>query len=229
MPKEDLFKKLAEAIINGDEKGAVQEAKDILEAGVDPMEAIRQGAAKGLEEVGERFQRLEAFLPELMMAGEAMRACLEVLLPVISAERKGAFDLGRVVIGTVSGDIHDIGKNMVASILRINGFEVYDIGIDVSVKRFIEKAEEVKAKIIALSALLTTSANYQREVIRYLKDAGLREKYYIAVGGAPTNEVWAAEIGADAYAKDAFGASQVLKKLVVEGVPPPLPRPLVII
>ena len=228
MSEEELLGKLANAIIDGDEKGAGQVAGDIIKAGIDPMEAILKGAMRGLDEVGERFQRLDAFLPDLMLAGDAMQACLEVLMPSVSAERRGEIELGKIVLGTVSGDIHDIGKNMVSSMLRVNGFEVHDLGIDVPVKRFIDKAEEVKAKVIAMSALLTTSANYQREVIRYLKDAGLRDKYYVAIGGAPTNEDWAAEIGADAYAKDAFGAAQVLKRVITEGVPPPLPKPIVI-
>jgi methylmalonyl-CoA mutase cobalamin-binding domain/chain len=140
----------------------------------------------------------------------------------------GEFLLGNVVIGTVRGDIHDIGKNMVATMLTVSGFEVCDLGIDVPVKRFVEKAEEIKAKVIALSALLSQTAYYQHEVIKYLTDMGLREKYYVVVGGAPVSPEWATKIGADGYARTAIDAGQLLKRLLTEGVPPPLPQTLVV-
>ena len=226
--KEELFDKLAKAIVGGDEKAAGEISQEILTAGVDALEAISQGAIKGLDIVGERYDRLEAFLPELVLAGDAMKACTAVLTPHISAEKMGDVVGGKVVLGTVAGDIHDIGKSMVATMMTVRGFEVYDLGIDVPVKRFVEKAEEVGAKVIAMSALLTMAAFYQDEVIKYLKDAGLRNKYYTIVGGAAASEEWATQIGADGYGKTAVDAGLLVKRLLTEGAPPPLPQPLMV-
>ncbi len=178
--------------------------------------------------MGERFQRLEAFLPELIQAGDAMKACVTVFQQHIKPERMAEISRGKVVIGTVFGDIHDIGKNLVATMLSASGFEVHDLGINVPVKRFIEESDKVGAKAIALSALLTQTSYYQKQVIDYLRDAGMREKYYVVVGGAPISPEWAAEIGADGYARTAVGSAQLLKRLVSEGVPPPLPQTLII-
>lgn len=226
--KEELFEKLAKAIIDGDEKAASDISQEVLTAGIDPLEAISQGGIKGLDTVGERYDRLEAFLPELVLAGDAMKACTAVLTPHISAQKRGGIMGSKVVLGTVAGDIHDIGKSMVGTMLTVRGFEVYDLGIDVPVKKFIEKAEEVGAKVIAMSALLTLSAFYQAEVIKYLKDAGLRNKYYTIVGGAAASEEWAAEIGADGYGKTSVDAGLLVKRLLTEGVPPPLPQSLIL-
>jgi len=228
MAGEELIGKLAETIINGDKKAACEVSQEILAAEIDPLEAILKGAKKGLDIIGDRFQRLEAFLPELILAGEAMKTCTEILVPHINPTQIGSISLSKVVIGTVSGDLHDIGKNIVANMLTVSGFEVIDLGINVPVKRFIEKAEETQAKVIALSALLTQTAYYQREVINYLKDAGMRNKYYVVVGGSPISPEWANEIGADGYGRTAVDASQVLKRLVTEGVPPPLPQTIVV-
>lgn len=226
--KEALLAKLAKTIVDGDEEAAGKVAGEILSAGINPLEAIKQGATMGLDEIGERFQRLEAFLPELIRAGEAMKACLAVFMPHMKPEEEGGIRLGKVVIGTVAGDIHDIGKSIVGTMLTVTGFEVYDLGTNVSVKRFVEKAAEVEAKILALSALLTQSCYYQHEVIKYLRDSGLREKYYVVVGGAAVTPEWAAEIGADGYGKLALHACQLAKRLVAEGRRPPLPQPLII-
>lgn len=228
MRREDILKKLENAIVDGDAEAAAKTAHEVLEAGMDPLEAITQGAVKGLDIIGERFQCLDAFLPELMGSGEAMKACMDVLMRNVGAERKGEFTTGKVVIGTVSGDIHDIGKNLVATMLTVKGFDVYDLGIDVPVKQFIQKAEEVSADVIAMSALLTQTAYYQREVVKYLVDAGLRSKYYVLVGGAPVNAEWARTVGADGYGKTAVDAAQLVKRLLTEGVRPPLSEPLVI-
>ncbi len=228
MGKEELLDKLAKTIIDGDTKAATEVAQEVLAAGIDPLEAISQGGVKGLDIIGERFQRLEAYLPELVKAGDAMKACTAVLSPHISKEKIGGFMLGKVVIGTVAGDVHDIGKTIVASMLIATGFEVHDLGIDISAKRFIEKAEEVEAKVIAMSALLTMTAYGQEDVIKLLKDMGLREKYYVVVGGSPISAEWATRIGADGYGRTAVDASRVLKRLVTEGMPSPLPQPLVI-
>lgn len=228
MSSEEPIKRLEQTIIDGDEEGARCAAQEILNADIDPMEAILQGAARGLDVVGDRYQRLEAFLPELVGAGEAMKACMEILTPHVSQDQAKALSPGKVVLGTVSGDIHDIGKNLVATMLMVKGFDVYDVGVDVPVRQFVQKAEEVKANVIALSALLTQTAYYQKEVIKYLRDAGLREKYYVVVGGAPITAEWAAEIGADGYGKTAVSATELVRRLITEGVPPPLAKPLVV-
>ena len=228
MGKAELLDKLANTIIEGDEKAAEEVAKEIIAAGINPIDAIQQGARKGLDEIGERFQRLEAFLPELIRGGEVMKACMAVFLPHIKAEQLSGIELGKVVIGTMTGDIHDIGKSLVGTMLTVTGFEVFDLGIDVPVKKFVEKAEEVGARAIALSALLTTSSYYQEEVIKYLKDVGLRDKYYVVVGGAPVTPEWTVQIGADGYGKTAVHASQLLERLVKEGASPPLPKPIII-
>ena len=153
MNKEELFNKLANTIINGDEQAAGAVANEIVSAGIDPLDAIIKGGRGGLDEVGERFNRLEAFLPDLIRAGNAMKACIGVFMPHIKAEQAGTIELGKVVIGTVFGDTHDIGKSLVATMLSVAGFDVYDLGINVQIKQFVEKAEEVNAKVIPLSTL----------------------------------------------------------------------------
>jgi corrinoid protein of di/trimethylamine methyltransferase len=228
MAKEEIFNKLGQTIIDGDIDAAATVAQEALDAGIDPTEAMLKGAAKGLDVLGERFQRLEAFLPELVKGGDAMKSCTAVLLPHIGQGEKGGVVLGKVVIGTVSGDIHDIGKTIVASLLSATGFEVIDLGVDVSAKKFVETAEEVGAKVIAMSALLTMTAYGQEEVVKRLKDMGLREKYYVIVGGSPISPEWAARIGADGYGRTAVDATQLFKRLIAEGVTPPLQQPLVI-
>ena len=228
MGEKELLEKLAIAIIEGGEEAAETAAKEIVAAGIDPIDAIQKGAKKGLDEIGERFQRLEAFLPDLIRGGEAMKACMTVFQPYIKAEQASSIELGKVVIGTVPGDIHDIGKSLVGNMLTASGFEVLDLGTDVPVKKFVEKAEEIGAKVIALSALMTTSSYYQEDVINYLKDMGLRDKYYVVVGGAPVTPEWTIQIGADGYGKTAVHASRLLERLVKEGISPPLSKPIII-
>jgi len=228
MSKEELIDKLAKTIIDGDEQAASAVAQEIVAAGIDPLEAVSQGATKGLDIVGERFQRLEAFLPDLVQAGDAMKACMAIFKQHINPQQTAEISRGDVVIGTVQGDIHDIGKNLVATMLIASGFEIHDLGINVPVRRFIEEGEKVGAKVIALSALLTQTSYYQKQVIDYLRDTGMRDKYYVVVGGAPISPEWATEIGADGYARTAIGAAQLLKRLVTEGVLPPLSQPVII-
>jgi corrinoid protein of di/trimethylamine methyltransferase len=223
MSGEELLDKLATTIADGDGQAAGAVAQEIITAGMDPVDAILRGATRGLDVVGDRFQRLEAFLPELIRAGDAMKACVAIFKQHIKPEQMADISRGKVVIGTVFGDIHDIGKNLVSTMLSAAGFEVYDLGINVPVKRFIEESDKIGAKVIALSALLTQTSYYQKQVIDYLRDTGMREKYYVVVGGAPISPEWAAEIGADGYARTAVGAAQLLKRMVTEGVPPPLP------
>jgi len=212
--KSEILKKLGESVIKGDKEAAKKAAEEALSLGLDPIEAINEGLAKGINEMGERFGRLEVFLTELILAGEAMRAAVEVFEPKMTAEKVSEVKLGKIVIGTVKGDIHDIGKNLVATMLIAAGFDVYDIGVEAPPGKFIEKAEEVGATIIATSSLMSTTRPYQRDMITLLNDMGLRDKYKVMVGGGTVTQEWAEEIGADGYGRDAEEAVKVAKKLV---------------
>jgi corrinoid protein of di/trimethylamine methyltransferase len=211
---EDLFHKMAQSIIDGDADAAVALAKESLSANLDPLEAISRGFVVGVNTVGEAFGRGDAFLPELVMAGEAMKAAVGTLDPEL--KRRGAQRqmLGKVVIATVEGDIHEIGKSLVATMLGASGFDVYDLGVDTPGNKLIGKALEVNADIIAMSALLTTTMVKQREVIEELEKEGLRKKIKIMVGGAPVTRDWVNSIGADGYSEDAIGAVLTAKKLM---------------
>lgn len=211
---EDILKDLANSVINGDEEKAKDSAKKALEAGIDPLKAINEGLMKGMEQVGEDFSKLKIYLPEVMMAAEAMKAALSVLEPAALQKRGEAIKKSKVVIGTVTGDIHDIGKNIVAMLLRANGFEVFDLGRDVAIDDMIKKAEEVGADIIAASTLLSTSMPYMEDLLNLLKERGLREKYIVMVGGGPVTREWAESIGADGYGDDGEEAVRVAKELV---------------
>lgn len=213
----ELFQAMAQSIIDGEEEDARALAERALRENVDPLQAINEGYVPGIREVGESFSCGEAFLPELVMAGEAMKAAIAVLEPEMARRGTARQILGRVVIGTVQGDIHDIGKTLVATLLSANGFEVYDLGVDVAIPRFVEKAREVGADIVGVSALLTTTMVRQRDVIEALEDAGLRPKTKVIVGGAPVTRSWAEEIQADGYSEDAVGAVELAKSLMAGG------------
>ncbi len=211
---EELFKKMASSIIDGDSDQAVALAKESVGAGVDPLDAITKGFVVGVNTVGEAFGRGDAFLPELVMAGEAMKAAVTTLDPEMKKRGTERKMLGKVVIATVEGDIHEIGKSLVATMLGASGFEVYDLGVDTSGDKIIGKALEVNADIIAMSALLTTTMVKQREVIEELEKEGLRSKVKVMVGGAPVTREWVSTIGADGYSEDAIGAVMLAKKLL---------------
>jgi len=214
MNKEEILKKLQEAVVNGDIDAAAFAAKEAAETGLDPLYAIENGLAKGVKIVGDGFGRGELFLMDLMSAAEAMKTGLEILKPLISHKEKRAQTLGTFLIGTVSGDIHDIGKTIVASMLTANGFEVIDLGADVPNDVFIEKVREIQPDILGLSALMTTTMFPQKAVIYSLKEVGLRDKVKVMIGGAVVTEEWSEEIGADAWSKDALDAVEKAKKLV---------------
>jgi len=209
----DVLKKLKEAVMNYDVEAAVEASKEVVKTGFDPLKAIEQGLGEGLKVVGNKFGAGEIFLPMLMIAAQAMKESLAILEPTLA---KGAHRkvLGKVVIGTVEGDIHDIGKSIVAAMLTANGFEVHDIGCDAPTSKFIEKVKEVKPDIVGMSALLTTTMPKMTEVINVLKKEGLRGKVKVIVGGAPVSAAWAEQIGADAYGEDAMAAVDVAKNLV---------------
>jgi corrinoid protein of di/trimethylamine methyltransferase len=205
---------MAQSVIDGDVDEARRLAQQAVEQGIDPLAAINQGFVPGVNHVGEQFSCGEMFLPDLVLAGEAMKAAIAVLEPEMARRGTQRQTLGKVVIGTIEGDIHDIGKTLVATMLAASGFQVYDMGVDVPIARFVEKAREVEADIVGLSALLTTTMARQADAIAALKEAGLRPRVKVMVGGAPVTESWAAEIGADGTSEDAIGAVAVAKRLV---------------
>ena len=211
---EDLFKRMAQAVIDGDDDEATALAQQALEQGVNPLEAINKGYTAGMDVVGELYSTGDYFLPDLILGGEAMKAALATLEPALKASGQARQVLGTVVLGSVKGDIHEIGKSLVGSMLSANGFEVYDLGIDVEAEEFVDKAREYSADIVALSALLTTTMLHQRDVIELLAEAGFRDRVKVMVGGSPVTQGWADQIGADGFAEDAAGAVVVAKKLM---------------
>jgi methanogenic corrinoid protein MtbC1 len=227
--KEQILESLRDAIVEGDIDQAVKAAREALAAGIPALEAIQQGAAKGLDVISERFSTGEAYLPELILAGDAMKAVLDELSKALADENKGkSAILGKVVIGTVSGDLHDIGKNIVGALLAVNGFEVHDLGIDVEPRVFVQKAQEFGANIICSSTLLTTSLPYQQDVAQYLVDSGLRSKYYYIVGGGPVTADWTRQIKADGHGYTATDAVEVCKRLVQSGQTPGTFEPVIL-
>ncbi len=214
---DEVFKRMAQSIIDGDADLAATLAKDALATNVDPLEAISKGFVVGVNTVGDAFGRGEAFLPELVMAGEAMKAAVGVLDPELKKRGSQRQILGKVVIATVEGDIHEIGKSLVATMLGASGFEVYDLGVDTPGDKLIGKSLEVNADILAMSALLTTTMVKQREVIEELEKEGLRKRIRVMVGGAPVTRDWVNTIGADGYSEDAIGAVLMAKKLMGVG------------
>jgi corrinoid protein of di/trimethylamine methyltransferase len=206
-----LLEEAQKAIINYDVSKAEEAAKKALASGIEPYTVINEGLVPGITEVGDLFDRGQLFLPELILAADAMKAGSAVCMAAVpAAEVKTA---KKVVIGTIEGDIHDIGKSIVVSFLLANGFEVYDIGRDVPLEKFIEKATEVNADVIGMSALLTTTMEGQKAVIAKLKEVGLRDKFKVIVGGAPTSQAWANRIGADAYGGNAVDAVKKIKEV----------------
>jgi trimethylamine corrinoid protein len=209
----ELFAKMNEAIVAGDRETAAALAGEAVREGLDLLEVVEKGYVPGIQKVGDLWEEGEYFLPELISSAEAMKAAMAVLDPEFQKRNLGSRTGGRVVIGTVEGDIHDIGKNLVASMLQAGGFEVHDLGADVKLERFIDTAEEVGASLICLSALLTTTMTNQKRLIGLLSDRGLRGKYKVLVGGAPASRKWAEEIGADGYAENAVAAVKLAKSL----------------
>jgi corrinoid protein of di/trimethylamine methyltransferase len=214
MANERLFQDMAQTVIDGLPERARALAEEALRAGIEPLQAIDQGFKPGMDVVGDGFARGELFIPDLMMSGEAMKAAIATLEPELMKRQQARKVLGKVVIGTVQGDIHEIGKTLVATMLSANGFEVHDLGVDVSAQQFLEKVREVDADVVGLSALLTTTILNQETVILTLKEAGLRDQVKVIIGGVPASPEWAEEIGADGYAENATEAVEVVKALL---------------
>jgi trimethylamine corrinoid protein len=205
---------MAQSIIDGDSEISAKLAQQAIVQGIDPLEAISHGFVVGVNQVGEAFAKGDAFLPELVMAGEAMKAAVAVLEPELARRGTERKVLGKVILCTVEGDIHEIGKTLVGTMLSSAGFKVFDLGVDVPVMKVVEKAREVGADIVAMSALLTTTMVHQKNVIEALEDIGIRSKIKVLVGGAPVTKEWVKQIGADGYSEDAIGAINVAKQVL---------------
>ena len=213
MNNEEFLNAVRKAIVEGNKDEAVQLAQRAITEKMGLSEVIEKGYIQGIQRVGKLWEEGEYFLPELIMSAECMKAAMEIMQPELEKAQIDVRSAGKIVIGTVEGDIHDIGKNLVASILSANGFEVVDLGADVKIETFIEKAEEVNANLICLSALLTTTMTGQKKLIEFLKEKGLYGRFKVMVGGAPVNQKWADNIGADGYAENALNAVGAAKKL----------------
>ena len=210
--EEEMLSRIRDAIVNLDIDNIGRLCEEAVKAGVPAYEVVMDGMAKGMEIVGEKYERNEYFLAELIMAGETMKEGMKVLEPYLKAgELK---KIGKVVIGTVRGDLHDIGKNIVATLLSAAGFEVVDLGVDVPPEKFVEAVKENNPDIVGMSALLTTTMVEMEEVIKALKESGLRDKVKVIIGGAPITEEFAKKIGADAAAKDAVEGVNICKSWV---------------
>jgi len=211
---EKLFKDMAQSIIDGDSDASVELAQKSIEMNIPPLDAITKGFVVGVNYIGDQFGLGEAFLPELVMAGEAMKAAVAVLEPELLKLGEAREIMGRVVLATVEGDIHEIGKTLVGTMLSASGFEVTDLGVDQPADKIIGKALEINANLIGLSALLTTTMVRQRELIEELDKENLRPRIQVMVGGAPITRDWATKIKADGTSEDAVGAVTLAKQLV---------------
>jgi len=206
------LKQLYDAVINGDAKTTQALTQEALAAGVDPLKLVNEQMIPAMDEVGRRFECSEYFVPELLISARAMKAALELIRPLLTA--RGDQPAGRVAIGTVKGDLHDIGKNLVASLLEGGGFEVIDLGVNVPPEKFIAAIKERQANIVAMSALLTTTMPAMKSTIEALKQAGVRDQVKVLIGGAPITQKYADEIGADGYSENAVGAVALAKKTI---------------
>lgn len=206
-------KPLYEAILNGDDKAAVAATHAALATNADPMELVATTMIPAMDEVGRLFESQEYFVPELLLSGRAMRGAINLLRPLLASS--GAQPTGRVVIGTVAGDLHDIGKNLVASMLQGGGFDVTDLGTDVKPERFIEAVEATNANIVALSALLTVTMPSMKLTIDAMRAAGIRDRVKVMIGGAPVTRQYSEDIGADGYCESASGVVSLARNFVV--------------
>ena len=210
--KEEIIARAKAAVLDFDDEAAEEAAQEALDAGIDAIEIIENGFSAALENVGERFESGELFLPHLISASDAMGAGMKVLSPAIKGRVKGE-KIAKVIIGTIEGDIHSIGKDIVAAMLNIAGFEVVDLGRDVPIKTFVNTVKELKPQIVASSALMTTTMVNQIRIEEQLKETGVRDQVKTMVGGAPVTQGWADKIGADIYAENAREAVSQLKSI----------------
>ena len=214
MSEKKIIEDLKEAIIELNEVKAVEATKNLIAQGIDPLVGVEKGLSSGMTIIGDKFNQGECFLPELIRAGNAFNAAIKVLEPEIMKRGEKQSQAGVVVLGTVTGDVHKIGKEILAMLLKTRGFVVHNLGEDVSMSTFVSKAEEYDADIIGMSALLTTTMPAQKEVIDFLKEKGIRDNFLVMVGGGPVNQKWSDEIGADGYAETAEEAVQLALGLI---------------
>jgi len=212
--EQTLLNELSQAILTYDVDAAQEVAQKVIDSGMDPYQAIVKGLTPAIGEVGDRFEKGEVYLPQLMMAGDAMIAAVGILKKKMSKDQLQSTKKGTVVIGTVKGDVHNIGKNIVGIMLISAGYDVVDLGIDVEPSKFVEEAEKLDADIIAVSALMTFTAQNMKVVTEYLQMEGIRDKYKLIFGGGPLNEKWAKEMGADGYAPDAISAVSLVNQMM---------------
>lgn len=208
-----ILNQISEYLQDGEANKVKELVQKALDEGIDPKKILEEGLLKGMEVIGKLFKEKEIFVPEVMIAARAMNAGMRILEPILA--KTGNVSLGKVVIGTVKGDLHDIGKNIVGMMMKGVGLEVFDLGVDVPVKKFVDYAEEVGAKIICMSALLTTTMLSMQEVIKELENRGIRDQYIVMVGGAPVTDDFAKKIGADIYTPDGATAAEVARKTLI--------------
>jgi len=218
MGKEQVLQELYNSVIEGDAELAQQAAEKSLQAGVAPLAVVDECLTPAIREVGERFGRMEMFLPEMVESAKAMEAAIKVLEPHFGAAGRAA--KAKVLIGTVKGDIHDLGKNIAIALLKVNGFDVIDLGRDVPPATFIDEAQKIGAQIIGMSALLTTSLPMMRDVINFMIQDGVRDKYKVIIGGGPTSQEYADRIGADGYAENAYEGVVLCQRLLSSALQP---------
>jgi corrinoid protein of di/trimethylamine methyltransferase len=206
---------LVKAVMDGEEDEAVDAARKVMQEGVG-VERVVEALTAGMREIGEQFARMEIFLPEMMMAAQAMKAVMAELEPELEKMATPTEVKGSIVIGTVEGDMHEIGKDIVITMLQVSGFEVHDLGINVNALDFVKKAEEVGADIIGASSLMTTTMPNQRDIIEILKEKGIRDKYHVILGGAPVTPEWVEQCGADSWGENAGKTVEILEHVMAE-------------
>jgi corrinoid protein of di/trimethylamine methyltransferase len=210
----ELLTKLTQSIVEGEPDETVALTQQALDADLEPLTIINEGLVPGMNIVGDKFQCGDYFLPHLIIAANGMQQAMALLEPELTSRQQTVDAAGTLVIGSVAGDIHEIGKSLVGTMMSASGFKVYDLGVDVPTAEFVSKVKETGANLLGLSALLTTTMTVQREVIEALEEAGIRDQVKVIVGGAPVSQEWADTIGADGYAEDAVGAIELAKQLV---------------
>jgi len=215
MDKNALFKKLKQTIVEGDSEQLCALVRGALDK-LPPLDMIQQGMMPGMQEIGDKFSAGEVFLPELLMATEAWEEAMKIIKPKLAESGATMKKQGTIVLGTVQTDIHEIGKNILSNLLNIAGFEVHDIGCDVPASKFLAKAQQVNADIIAASAIMSTTVAYQKDIIDLLESKGLRDKYFVMVGGGVVSQEWADKIGADGYGELASNGVEIAKNLMAK-------------
>jgi len=206
METELVFDNLCRMVIEGDFAGIQEVSRQALTDGIDPLAILEKGISRGMEIVGKKFEAGDAFLPELLLAADAFSSAMKVVTPALEASRQNVRNLGKIILATVKGDVHDLGKNILAKVLETNGFEVVDLGVNQSNLSIVERAREQNADVIGLSAVMTTTMPYQKELIDILVEMGIRDRFIVLVGGGPVNQRWAEKIGADGYGRTAMDA-----------------------